>query len=181
MVHVLSMVTTGNGSNPTIAVYRGDQVYPRFVIKYRRRLAPISSTNSINTKTTELTNKISPELFWARLGVHTQNGQQRFRFQISKTLPVNLVKFSFLPFIITKPDFVPPHDYPLLNRRGKNKTELIVTGVVKISVQLRSITSVTSELQRFYVVDELEYDAYVTQESANHLEELQRNSQMNNF
>ena len=108
--------------------------------------------------------KTPEELRWEKLGIHAINGTDRYKFNVSNKLPVNLVRTSFIQHVpsIVFPVKLPPRDYPVITR--KNGTPMVILGAVNIIVQLRLRDNVIAlKGERFFVVDNLEYDAYVTQ------------------
>lgn len=109
--------------------------------------------------------KTPEELRWEKLGIHTQSGNDRYKFKVSNKLPVNLVRTSFIqrvPSVAFHAKNLQPGDYPVITR--KNGTPMVIVGAVDILVQLRLRDNVIAlKGERFFVVDNLEYDAYVTQ------------------
>ena len=107
--------------------------------------------------------KTPEELRWEKLGIHTQSGNDRYKFKVSNKLPVNLVRTSFIQRVpVAFRANLQPGDYPVITR--KNGTPMVIVGAVDIPVQLRLRDNVlVLKGERFFVVDNLENDAYVTQ------------------
>lgn len=112
--------------------------------------------------------KTPDELYWEEnLGIHfghlLQDHCARHKLKISNKLPVNLIRTSFISEVMARPVSMLPVDYPVITR--KNGTSMVIVGAIDASVKLRMANQnehVTT--RRFFVVNNLEHDAYLTRE-----------------